>query len=1083
MPGIHLHFARDIETLAAELARVVATPLSSPLARDALVVGCAGMDRWIGQELAKARGVWVPAWTATPRAFVTKLIALTEDGDAAAASSFETTAWTVARAIDERLALPDFLPVRRYLEHDDDQSKRIALARRVAELYEKYALHRPDLLREPATGELAWQSMVMADVGERLGDGALDRRLRALSARLVEAPAGRIPERISVFGAASLPARVLDLLEVVAARAEVHLFVPRVSDALSRETQPQHALLAALSKQTRAGVAQATERAQTIVESAAGRALGTTALEHLQRELAADVPRGPTAESRERVRRAAEDRSIEIFSCHGPMREAETVRDRLLAMFAADPTLRPRDVAILTPDLDAYAPYLEAAFATGDGEKLPIRIADGGGRRKTTAGRALLDALDVLRGRFAASSVLELCAHPTVRARYEFEETDLETLACWIDELAVHWGADAEHRRALGHVDDLEGRTLGIENTWRVGLDRLLVGVAVPGHDERMVHDLLPYDDVEGDRAELAGRAATLIEGLLALRHEITGARTPAAWRAVIDRVVDHLLPTRGPLAFERASLLRRLGALWDGAATAGYETPLTLAALLPWLEAVADDEAVGVGFASGPITAGALLPMRQVPFRVIAIVGLADGGFPRRTHVDPLDRTLVEPRPLDPSARDEDRGAFLDAILAARERLIVTYPGRDAQENTKRPPCVVVSELVDTIEATFESEASIVTEVPLAPWDPRLFERGPVQTTSTIFAEGARATLRPAEPEPPFVQALLAEVQADVIDLGAMARRLGAPIKNFLKDRLQLDLSRRASVVQDLDPHDVDPLEQWWLRDRIFHGHEKGGAASQSGVQQALRASGRLPPGAAGDAAIDDAAREAQSLLDTVASARGGARLPPRSIDVRVAGVRIVGSVDCLYPNGRVIIRTGSMRLEHQVELWLHHLAMIVDGNDETFRSSIVYCGKGKARVACHWSLAAPKTASSTTPAPTVIALAGRLLADLVDLYRTAGVAPLLAFDGGTQAAAKALIAGTTAGLSDEDRADRARNVLRANIEDGWQMEDADTTRALRGGLPWELGFTLPAGEARVPDAVAVAERLVVPMLLAEVP
>ncbi len=1059
--GIHLHFARDVETLASELAGVVARPLSSPFARDALIVGCAGMDRWVVQQLARARGVWVPAWTTTPRGFVSKLIALVDGPEAAAAASTDTAAWLIARSIRERLSEPELAPVRRYLADDPDQSKRIALARRVAELYERYALHRPDLLRTPATGELAWQSIVLADLDAHLGPRALDRRLTELAARVAQAPG--VPERISVFGASSIPTRVLDLIEAVAACAEVHVFVPRVSEALSHERRPRHPLLVSLAQQARAGLTQLSARAADITVATSNRALGTSALAHLQRELADDAPAA-------RVRLADDDRSIEVFSCHGPMREAETVRDRLLAMFAADASLRPRDVAILTPDLDTYAPYLEAAFTSGDAEKLPFRIADGGGRRRTTGGRALIAGLEVLRGRFEASAVLGLCAHPTVRARYALEESDVDTIASWIHDLAVHWGTDATHREALGHVDDLHKRPLGVENTWRVALDRLLLGVAVPGHDERIVHGVLPYDDVEGDRAELAGRVAELIDGLMAMRSEVVGERRPSEWRAMIERLIDHLLPSSGQLAFERTSLLRRMSALWDGATAAENDAPIALTALLPWIESLAEDEAVGVGFAAGSITAAALLPMRQVPFRVIALVGLADGVFPRRTRVDPIDRALAEPRSTDPSPRDEDRGAFLDALLAARDRLILTYPGHDAQENTERPPSVVVSELIDVLEATFEHpHERFVTHVPLAPWDPKLFRAGPVQTTSVIFAEGARAMLHPATPEPPFVEALLPDQQVDVVDLGAFARRLGSPIKSLLKERLQLDLGDRALEVDDLDPHKLDGLGEWKVRDRVFRAYEKNGRANETDLRRALRASGHLPPGGAGEMALDEAFAEADDLFGTAESTRGGERLPPRSIDLPVGGVRLVGTIDSLYPNGRVIVRTGSMRLEHQIDLWVSHLAMLVAGAAKRFVSTIVYCAKkGNYRVARTWTLGAPKVPM-------------KLLADLVDLYRIARVTPLLAFDGGSQAAARALIDADDEGVDDDERAERAREAMRKALDGKWQMNDAPNARALRGAPPWEPGFRLPAAAANVPDAIGVADRLVVPMLRAE--
>ena len=48
---------------------------------------------------------------------------------------------------------------------------------------------------------------------------------------------------------------------------------------------------------------------------------------------------------------------------HGPMRQCEVLRDQLLAAFERDPTLEPRHVLVMTPDIETYGPLLSAVFA------------------------------------------------------------------------------------------------------------------------------------------------------------------------------------------------------------------------------------------------------------------------------------------------------------------------------------------------------------------------------------------------------------------------------------------------------------------------------------------------------------------------------------------------------------------------------------------------------------------------------------------------------------------------------------------------------------------------------------------------
>ena len=134
--------------------------------------------------------------------------------------------------------------------------------------------------------------------------------------------------------------------------------------------------------------------------------------------------------------------------------------------------------------------------------------------------------------------------------------------------------------------------------------------------------------------------------------------------------------------------------------------------------------------FRTGELTVCTLVPMRSVPHRVVCLLGLDDGAFPRRSPRDGDDLLLADPHLGDRDPRTEDRQMLLDALLAARETLIITYNGNDERTNAALPPAVVVGELLDAVDATARrahgrARDQVVTHHPLQPFDPRNFRAG----------------------------------------------------------------------------------------------------------------------------------------------------------------------------------------------------------------------------------------------------------------------------------------------------------------------------------------------------------------------
>ena len=401
---------------------------------------------------------------------------------------------------------------------------------------------------------------------------------------------------------------------------------------------------------------------------------------------------------------ADDDDSITIHSCHGRSRQVEVLRDAILHELEADPELELRDVIIMCPDIENYAPLIEATFGARDRigghedttSQLEIRLADRALRRTNPLMGVLADVLDLAGARMTATQVIDLAGREPVRRRFRFSDDDLSRLEEWVRESHVRWGFDAEHREAF--------RLGGIgANTWRAGLDRILLGVAMADERERLFEGTAPLDDVDTGDIELAGRLAEFVERLRRATDDLGPLRTIDEWAKTLADISDSLSMPAAQDLWQRSQLTALLEEVVKEATTARGVSPVVLSC--DDVRSILADRLKGqptrANFRTGHLTVCTLVPMRSIPHKVVCLLGLDDGSFPRHIERDGDDLTALEPRVGDRDLRSEDRQLLLDALLAARERLIITYTGRDERSNLRRPPAVPVGELLDVVDRT----------------------------------------------------------------------------------------------------------------------------------------------------------------------------------------------------------------------------------------------------------------------------------------------------------------------------------------------------------------------------------------------
>jgi exodeoxyribonuclease V gamma subunit len=649
---------------------------------------------------------------------------------------------------------------------------------------------------------------------------------------------------------------------------------------------------------------------------------GPTLLHQLQDDVL-DLRPLAEAQAHQRVLNPQADHTLRFHVTHGPLREVEVLHDRLLSAFAADPTLRPRDVLVMVPDIQAYAPLVQAVFGqageaarAGQGDRpdpasrlrrIPFTVVDRGLRHQDPIMGALERLLGLPGGRLGASEVQDLLQVPALRRRFDIDEAQLPQVLRWVQQAGIRWGLHAEHRAALGLPPGLD------HNTWTLGLKRLLLGYAVGAVPTAQTgttepwQGLEPVDEVGGLDAALLGPLAQLVQALERHWQELSDPAPPAAWgprlRALLQ---DFFLPAGGTEALLLQRLEAALQAWLQACEAAALDEPLPLSVVREHWLAQMDSGGLGSPFFGGGVTFATLMPMRAIPFRFVALLGMNDGDYPRSRVAPDFDLMAQDPRPGDRSRREDDRYLFLEALLSAREHLHLSWVGRSIHDNEERPPSALVAQLRDHLAAIWRlagderprAEAgsallkALTVEHPLQPFSPAYFAKGgPPELFSharewreALMAREAREAREPHEPHETreahevaqhlpstgsVTAAALPPLPRDTpLSLLELAAFLRDPIGQFFEQRLGIRLREDDDDTPDHEPFSLDALENWQLQDQLIQAQKAAvaagtptGEALQSALDRLTR-SGVLPPGAFGSLAQQALAEPMEALF-----------------------------------------------------------------------------------------------------------------------------------------------------------------------------------------------------------------------------
>ena len=984
--GLVIYRASRLEALLEPLAALLeATSPADALAPQTLIAAHPGIAQWLSGALARrygSTGIAANLDILLPSEWIERLAQrrLGQRAVALPAYARPRLRWVIHDALSDdpkRFGIVD-TRVAHYLRQGEGEAsaaeaaqRRFQLADRLASLYSRYLVYRPDWLlawergEHPTTTSLATAGPATEALRATERDllcplwRHLRNRLGAHRGSLVEQLIAVLrssdePEddgAIHAFGLAHLAPSELAVLRAYAQRRLVALYVPdpcrefwgglsrsrelsallkaREAEEAHLETAPEgdywtqrdHPLLAAwgrLGQHFMLALAEGEvledvrhwrdERPEPPRNRLAR-------VQQSIRELDVELLRAPLNESTAETERR--DASLRIHACHTQLRELEVLRDQLLdALSDSNTAMKPSDIVVMAPDIQAYAPLIPTVFGVpGDAlQALPYHLADIPIARSHSLFTAFRRLLELPASRLTLPEIIDLLSLPEVARRFDLSASSIEGITDWLQRSRAAWALDADFRKRFG-APPIAEHTLG----W--AMDRMLAGYLLASDsDERAAAlvlpdgcELSPLPGIHGPSAQALGALDELLEQVQAL-CDLRNSTLPASvWARELERCCEAMFridTTDAAARDAQEALLRTLRSLATEPGEAGLDPPLHFSVVRDLLAERLDAVPEHQRFLMGGITFCGMVPQRAIPFRMVAVLGLNDGQFPRVGSDSGLDPMARQRRIGDRDVRSDDRYLFLETVMSARQRLHLSYLGEGVRDGKPRNPAAPLAELLAVLDqaaglAPDDAQTDRPWRVrhPLQAFDARYFDGSDVRLFSFDSKLSGMAQERKREvPEAFFDPSRIKEPAAPSpqdIALDEVRRYYKDPARTVLERRMQLRLDAlddsRLAQTEPLEAR-LDALDQ--VTQRLFFAALPDGIVPDEPPAW-LRLGGVLPPGKPGERVWEQEREKVQLLLNAARALHGelGSN-PPSShdIDLHIAGQRLIGRVENVW-------------------------------------------------------------------------------------------------------------------------------------------------------------------------------------------
>ena len=942
---LHLHTSNQLEQLANQFAFITKEPLSDVFAPEIVVVQNSGMARYLSMHVADLAGISANTEALFPAEFMWKLLRLVSHNVSKQSEcSPDALRLHIMQELTDNFA--DYPELHHYIltnEHIDEVAA-WDLSSELSQLLDQYLFYRSDWIRDWENPQKAdnidknnWQARLWKRC---VSDKNLTHWLTLqdqFKSNFAALDASLFPERISFFSMSALSPGYLDLLGELAKKTNVHLYMINPcedvywGDIASEKTRAKlplekqayidvgNPLLASMGTQGRDFIEQLLNASEIEKHTIHNDKVGNdTLLSRLQNDiLNLEQPHKIKPLNSNNL-----DNSIVFNACHTAMREVEVLHNQILDALDSDVSLAPSDIVVMMPDIEKYAPYIEAIFTTHSSSStpyLPFSIAD----RDPLNALQMIDALNktllLNDTRFDVESVFELLDYDEIRAQFNLDESQVIKCRKLAKATNIRWGINASYRKQ----NDLPETD---EHTWKYALDRLLLGYAlgeIPNGTKQLFESadnqalpLLAYNDIEGSDAIMLADFKRFTDVVFKLNSWNHQSHTLIDWLDKTKKLINQLFTKSS----DYHPILKSIDDIKNTALLTKFEQKISFTVFQKVLNDSLQKITGTEKFLGHGITFCALVPMRSVPFKVVVLMGMNDGEFPRQDKRHSFDLMANAPRRGDRSRRDEDRYLFLESILAARSRLIISFTGQSVHDNSTLPPSVLVSELLDTLAIYTEAKPeSFICKHPLQAFSPRYFNNdGRLFSYANEYLK-LHTDKQLEAPSEIFIKEPLSNLSDEYknVYLDDLIKFYQNPARSFLQQRFSIQTFDNDVTLPIREPFELERFKDQELREMLMASEIE---SNDSDGSLLVRAKGLLPYGEIGDTLYNN---EKQTIATFQAQLPEIEFSEPQFFSISLGEFTLHGELNQLTKTGRVIQQVTSPYFRDYISLWITHLAL----------------------------------------------------------------------------------------------------------------------------------------------------------------
>lgn len=937
--GLQLNVSNSLFTLVEQLANNLQKPLPTVFQPHYIVTQTLGMNNWLKIQIAEKLGITANCQFLKPNDIINHVYFLL-DGPQEQILSVDNLQWLIFGLLDEHAFKGRFPYIAQYYKQGED-TKRMALAEKVADLFDQYQIYRPKMIKEwnniqvPDLSENNWQKYLWIAVKNKIGDKMPDKtRVGKYIIDSLQNPSQqeklrrRVPQ-IEFFGISIITAYHLEVFHELAKHINIsfNLLNPSPSVYWFDDKSPQQIARWKSRARQKASLYEVPIEGNALLTNWGSVIQDTFGLffkdddflneyddsgiepepKSLLGKIQNDIYNNAVSNDRNKFSLDdIKDGSISLNACYTSVREVEVLYNYLVHLVNQNPgSLSPRDIVVMVSDIDTYAPYIKAIFRSAP-YSFPFTIAD----ESIQSSDGLIGALHAilsLEESFKAEDILQLLEWGYIRNRFKIE--NIELIRRVVDEANIRFGIEGNLADDTVHV------------SWVNGLNRVVYGISMKVEEEYELNEysFYPLDIVEGEQAFELIRFSHFVEVLIETIREQQKDRTLIEWGDYILRVVSNLIFQSEEEVNDDYQLLinyvKKLNLISDNV----QEKVSFHVFKYNFLSNISGEVRTN-NFASGGITFCSLIPMRSIPFKVVALLGLGFDKFPRKE--DPLSFNIMqqEKRKGDRNIKENDKHLFLETILSAQEHLYISYIGKNTKDNTLLPPSAIVDELIDYIASGVEVlttnkedllvREQFVTQHPLHNFTPQ-----PPGTYNYLAANDKRIDKVNSNGFQIKESSVLEEVS-----IKELINFFKNPFEYYHNKVLNIYYREERVLLPETEHFELDGLQEWQIKqDLLFLEQQELDNYIQRGIKK-----GELPLKNMSQTLLNNLYAAIEPTKQLVGESIGNQEERIIPIELEIEGIRIVGEIDKVFGDRIILVSFSKHNNKYRLEVYIKYLLAI---------------------------------------------------------------------------------------------------------------------------------------------------------------